>query len=349
MQQICYTIMPCQRLNDLIDRRCWFIGSVTLSYFNKHGIDDIIIVDSFKNNIEKWKNLTGKKFVDLYSREKIFDILSNTPNIDFIIHLGACTDTTNYDLNFLLENNFNFSKILCNYATENGIPFIYASSAATYGLGEEGFVDSLNDIYKLKPVNPYGFSKQLFDLWFIKNSQKPIKWAALKFFNVYGPNEYHKGNMASMVYQMFTQLKRNGVIKLFKSNCKSIADGEQKRDFIYVEDIAEIIFHIFQSGISNDLYNVGTGEAHSFNELAELVIAFSGITGKIEYIDMPDSIKECYQNYTAAHIKKILSKKVVNKFTPLVDGVEKYIKNYLQDGITYCLILLKYYLKSLNC
>ena len=312
-----------------------FIGSVTLSYFNKHGIDDIIIVDSLEKNVEKWKNLAGKNFVDLYSKEKFLNILSNITNIDFIIHLGACTDTTNYDLNFLLENNFNFSKILCSYAIDKRIPFIYASSAATYGLGELGFDDNYNDIYKFKPLNPYGFSKQLFDMWFIKNTQKPIKWAALKFFNVYGPNEYHKGKMASMVYQMFNQLKRNGVVRLFKSYCKNIPDGEQKRDFIYVEDVANIIFNIFHDGISNSIYNVGTGESHSFNELASLVLKYSEMSGKIEYIDMPNGIKENYQNYTEANVKKILSSKIIDKFTPLATGVEKYIKNYLLNSVKY--------------
>ena len=313
-----------------------FIGSVTLSYFNNRGIDDIIVVDSFDENYsEKWKNLVGKNFVDLYDKEKILEKLSTLRNINFIIHLGACTDTTNYDLNFLLENNFNFSKNLCSYAIDKGIPFIHASSAATYGSGELGFNDTLDNIYKLRPLNPYGFSKNIFDMWFMRSMQKPKKWALLKFFNVYGPNEYHKGKMASMVYQMYNQLKINGFIKLFKSYVEKVPNGEQKRDFIYVEDVAKIIYNIFQNGFNNSVFNIGTGEPHSFNELAYLIMKFSGINGKIEYIDMPDNIKENYQYYTLANIDNLLSNKVIDKFTPLECGIESYIKNYLQNRIKY--------------
>jgi ADP-L-glycero-D-manno-heptose 6-epimerase len=313
-----------------------FIGSVTLSYFNKRGVNDIIVVDSFdKNNNEKWKNLVGKNFVDLYDKEKILEKLPTFNNIDFIIHLGACTDTTNYDVNFLLENNFNFSKTLCSYAIDKSIPFIHASSAATYGSGEFGFNDTSENFYKLRPLNPYGFSKQVFDMWFMKNMQKPIKWAILKFFNVYGPNEYHKGKMASMVYQIYNQLKANGFVKLFKSYVEKVPYGEQKRDFIYVEDVAKIIYNMFQNGFNNSLFNVGTGEPHSFNELAYLIMKFSGVNGKIEYIDIPDNIKENYQYYTLANIENLLSNKIIDKFTTLECGVENYIKNYLQNRVKY--------------
>lgn len=313
-----------------------FIGSVILSYFNRFGIRDVLIVDSFEDNCgSKWKNLLGKNFLDLCDKKVFLENLSSINNIDFIIHLGACTDTSIYDVGFFLENNFNFSKILCCYAIDKKIPFIYASSAATYGAGCLGFNDSIESIHKLKPLNPYGFSKHIFDLWLINQYMKPIKWAALKFFNVYGPNEYHKGQMASMVYQIYNQLKLNGSIKLFKSNSEDITDGEQKRDFVYVEDIAKIIYNMFVGKFKNDIYNVGVGKSESFNELAHLIMHFSGINGKIIYVDIPDSFKENFQNYTKANNMKLIDNKLIDKFTNLEEGVEIYIKNYLQNRVKY--------------
>ncbi|MGA1845775.1 ADP-glyceromanno-heptose 6-epimerase [Deferribacter abyssi] len=307
-----------------------FIGSVILRHLNNNGISDIMCIDRLGEKT-KWKNLVGKKFIDFIDREKFIDSLDNFNNIDFIIHMGACTDTTEFNLNYLMKVNYEYSKKLFQYASLNKIPIIYASSAATYGNGEHGYNDDESTIPELRPLNPYGFSKQLFDIWVLKQTEKPPFWAGLKFFNVYGPNEYHKGRMASVIFHAFNQLKETGVIKLFKSHRKNYKHGEQKRDFIYVKDIAKVIYYLFSKSKNSGIYNLGTGKARSFNDLANNVIKNYG-KGKIHYIDMPEDIRDKYQYFTEANMEKLFNLGYPEKFYSLEEGIQDYVTNFLMKN-----------------
>lgn len=307
-----------------------FIGSVLLGYFNNQGITDILCVDRLGTKT-KWKNLLGKKFIDFVDRDVFLENLNTYKNIDYIIHIGACTDTTEFDLNYLLKTNYEYSKILFKFATEKQIPFIYASSAATYGAGENGYKDDENLIEYLRPLNPYGFSKQLFDLWVLKQNEKPPFWAGFKFFNVYGPNEYHKGRMASVIFHAFNQLKETGIIKLFKSHKEGYAHGEQKRDFIYVFDVAKVIFFFYKNNPKSGIYNLGTGQARTFNDLANNVIQNYG-KGKIHYIDMPEDIRDKYQYFTEANMDKLKNAGYKDSFYTLEEGVSDYTTNFLMKN-----------------
>jgi len=311
-----------------------FIGSVVLGYFNQKGRMDILAVDEFDNSL-KWKNLSAKKFVDFIDKDEFLTKLNDYKDITSIIHLGANTDTTVSDLKTLMTSNFEYSKKLFSFAADKNIPFIYASSAATYGDGSNGYIDDENDLFNLRPLNAYGFSKQLFDQWVLSSGKRPCFWAGLKFFNVYGPNEYHKGKMASMVYQTYCQLVNNKKIKLFKSYDNKYAHGEQKRDFISVFDVAKIIYYFYsRSGISG-IYNVGTGNAKSFNTLAQLLIKYSKIKGEIEYIDMPLNIRDKYQYYTEASVKKIIKTGIDTSLHSVEDGIKEYVEQYLKMEVQY--------------
>ncbi|BAI80442.1 ADP-glyceromanno-heptose 6-epimerase [Deferribacter desulfuricans SSM1] len=307
-----------------------FIGSVLLGYFNNQGITDILCVDRLGTKT-KWKNLLGKKFIDFVDRDAFLENLNTYKNIDYIIHIGACTDTTEFDLDYLLKTNYEYSKILFKFATEKQIPFIYASSAATYGAGENGYNDDENLIEYLRPLNPYGFSKQLFDLWVLKQNEKPPFWAGFKFFNVYGPNEYHKGRMASVIFHSFNQLKEAGIIKLFKSHKEGYNHGEQKRDFIYVFDVAKVIFFFYKNNTKSGIYNLGTGQARTFNDLANNVIQNYG-KGKIHYIDMPEDIRDKYQYFTEANMDKLKNAGYKDSFYTLEEGVSDYTTNFLMKN-----------------
>lgn len=310
-----------------------FIGSVLLGYFNSKGISDIIVVDSLSSD-NRWKNLTGKNFKDFYDKDDFANKINNVKEINYVIHLGACTDTLEFNTKYLLDVNFSYSKMLCQFAIARNIPFIYASSAATYGDGLLGYDEDEEKVCQYKPLNPYGFSKNMFDLWFVNNF-KPANWAALKFFNVYGPNEYHKGKMASMVYQVYGQLMKFGKIRLFRSYKEDIEDGEQKRDFIYVLDVVRIIYNMYKNGFSNGIYNVGSGIPYSFNDVASLIMEFSSLDGDVEYIEMPEDIKDKYQYFTAANNKKLLVNKLIPHFTSLRDGVKDYVQKYLRKNIYF--------------
>ncbi|MCX7879963.1 MAG: ADP-glyceromanno-heptose 6-epimerase [Ignavibacteria bacterium] len=311
-----------------------FIGSTFLKLLNDNGIKDIIIVDRI-GKTSKWKNLIGKRFYDFYHKDQFLQLFETKKftnlRFDVIFHFGACTDTTETNMDYLLENNFKYSVKLAQFAAEKDIRFIYASSAATYGMGEKGYDDNL--VFELVPLNPYGYTKYLFDCWVVQNSLDKT-FVGLKFFNVFGPNEYHKEEMASMVYKAYNQAISKGKISLFKSTNPNFSDGEQKRDFIYIKDTLEIIWKIYNSNVAG-IYNVGTGAARSWNELAFCVFKCLNLKPNIEYFDMPKDLYSQYQNFTQAKMDKLLSKLGEQKFTSLEDAIDDYINNYLVKDWKY--------------
>jgi len=308
-----------------------FIGSVVLKHFNDKGHDNILAVDKLGEKT-KWKNLNNKKFIDFCDKDDFIDNLDKFNNIDSIIHMGACTDTAEFDLDYLIKNNYEYSKVLYEYSVKNNVPFIYASSAATYGGGENGYDDEMDDIFLLTPLNPYGFSKQLFDQWLLRQPETPPFWAGFKFFNVYGPNEYHKGRMASVMFHTFNQINETGKVKLFKSHRPDFKHGEQKRDFVYVKDVAEIIYYFYENRPENGIFNLGTGNARTFNDLAENVIKNSKIKAEIEYIDMPEDIREKYQYFTEAKMDKLKNTGYDKDFHSLEEGIRDYVTNFLAQN-----------------
>jgi ADP-L-glycero-D-manno-heptose 6-epimerase len=306
-----------------------FIGSGVVRHLNDKGYHNLLLVDDFGVG-EKWRNLSGKNYSQIVSRYDIFDYLhGRESDIAAFIHLGACSDTTKTDADYFMEMNYRFSIELASYAILNNHRFIYASSAATYGKGEFGFVDDHEKIASLKPMNIYGFSKQAFDLW-IKNEGLLDKVVGLKYFNVFGPNENHKGRMASMVYHMTQSIIKDGVVKLFKSNDPKYKDGEQVRDFIYVKDVVKITTDFLENDMMG-IYNVGSGRAVSWNELAKCVFEALGKPVNIEYVPMPSDLH--YQNYTLADLSKF-QKTLKEKGLPSVayhsikDAVADCIENY---------------------
>ncbi len=310
-----------------------FIGSVLVAKLNQLQRYDIVIVDDLGESI-KWKNLRHLKFVDYIHADDLFngdyDELMN--EVEVIFHMGAISSTTEKDMDKLYRYNINYSKALLNFAAAKNIQFIYASSAATYGDGDLGYDDSHDKIQSLRPLNPYGFSKQIFDEWILSESVlKPDLWFGLKFFNVYGPNEYHKDEMRSLVHKSFHQIKESKKVKLFKSHKDGFKDGEQLRDFIYVMDVVNVILELSQvlDASKSGIYNLGTGSARSFKDLVIASFDALNISVNIEYIDMPMSIRNQYQYYTEAKMEKLLEVLPGFKFTSLEDGVTDYIKNYL--------------------
>ena len=306
-----------------------FIGSYLLGYLNKKGYKNIIIADDFGNE-DKWFNLDAKDFAEQIDREELFAWLNETAReIDFVFHLGARTDTTEFDYAVLEKWNLEYSKNIWNYCSEKNIPLVYASSAATYGNGELGYKDDHDITEKLQPLNPYGISKNEFDKWVLKQSTQPLFWAGLKFFNVYGPNEYHKERMASMIFHGYNQIKKTGKVKLFKSHKPEFKDGEQLRDFIYVEDVAAVCCWLMENQVASGLYNLGTGKARSFKDLVTAVFTSMGLQPDIEFIDTPEDIRDKYQYFTEADMHKLHNAGYTNKFYSLEDGVTDYVKNYL--------------------
>ncbi|NGX49573.1 MAG: ADP-L-glycero-D-manno-heptose-6-epimerase [Candidatus Anoxychlamydiales bacterium] len=308
-----------------------FIGSCTVKHLNDQGYTNLVLVDDLKN--DKWKNLVGKKFLDLIFKEELFDYLKGRENeIEVIIHLGACSSTICRDSNYLYENNFRFTQKLCEYAIENDQRFIYASSAATYGAGKMGFSDDENLLESLRPINMYGYSKHLFDLW-AKDQKILDKIVGLKYFNVFGPNENHKDEMSSMIYKMEEKIQRDGKISLFKSNDpENFKDGEQKRDFIYVKDAVRMTCLLIEDAFKDvgGIFNIGSGIATSWNELAKALFNALEMPVKIEYIDMPKELDKQYQNFTKADMSKF-QKIYKDKFeiTSIEDSVKDYVQNYL--------------------
>lgn len=306
-----------------------FIGSCVVRQLNDLGWDNIVVVDNL-GTTDKWKNLVGKSIVDVIHKATLFEWLKGREGeIEAIVHLGACSSTVEVDANYLLENNYRYTKTLCEYAVKNGIRFIYASSAATYGDGERGFKDDHEGLRDLHPLNMYGYSKQLFDLWAERHGLLS-QIVGLKYFNVYGPNEYHKGRMSSAIVRMVPEVRDQGVIRLFESdNPHAYANGEQKRDFIYVKDAAKMTC-AFLLNKTCGIYNIGTGEAVSWNRLAKAVFQALRKPAQINYIEMPHDLKGKYQNFTQAEMTKTRS--VLGdyaKVTHFEDAVADYVQNYL--------------------
>jgi ADP-L-glycero-D-manno-heptose 6-epimerase len=313
-----------------------FIGSVFVQYFNEQGFNQLILVDDFGVEAKR-NNWEQKQFLKVIERQAFLEQLPNLDfTIDAIIHLGARTDTTEFDYAVHDELNVKYSKALWLYATEKQIPFIYASSAATYGSGEQGYDDSHTILDQLTPLNPYGVSKNEFDKWAIAQTNQPTVWTGLKFFNVYGPNEGHKGRMASVIFHAFNQIKATGLVKLFKSHRPDFKDGEQLRDFVYVKDVVKVIgwmlhemFAQHWSKEKNGLYNLGTGQARSFYDLAANTFTAQGLQPNIEFIDMPLDIRDKYQYFTEANMNKLRAAGYTEPFSTLEEGVGDYVANYL--------------------
>lgn len=307
-----------------------FIGSCLLRMLNDMGIQDIIIVDNI-NTTEKWMNIRNKKYIKYYHKSEFLVELPRLQNVTHIIHMGACSDTTEVNFDYLYKNNYEYSQVLWNYAVDKQISFLYASSASTYGAGENGF-DDKQDIHKLLPLNRYGYSKQLFDEWAEKQVNRPIQQVGMKFFNVYGPNEYAKGTMASMIYHGFKQIKETGTINLFKSYKTDFENGGQLRDFVYIKDICRVIQYFMEHPQVNGLFNLGTGHAESFQVLAESVFEALNIKPNIHYIEMPIELRNKYQYYTLAEIQKLRENGFDKPFVSLHDGVADYVQNYLDHN-----------------
>ncbi len=310
------------------------IGSGVVRHLNDLGQDNLLLVDDLKKG-DKWKNLRGKKFSDLISRHHILEWLKGKESeVDAILHLGACSDTVETDVDYLLENNFRFTIRLAEWALERGKRFVYASSAATYGDGSLGFSDEEADLEKFRPLNPYAFSKQLVDLW-MKREGVLDRVVGLKYFNVFGPNEYHKGRMASMVLKMTEKAKNEGTIQLYKSNEAKYPHGGQMRDFIYVKDAVKMTCALLQPPFRNvhGIYNIGQGKPITWNELAEALFKALRKKAQIDYIEMPMELSRQYQNYTCAEMSKF--HRSVPGFlekTNMEEAVREYVQDYLMEN-----------------
>ncbi len=314
-----------------------FIGSVVAGELNNKGRNDLVLVDDFSKR-EKERNFINLKYDALVARNDFFTwFKDNHDDVDFVVHLGARTDTTEFDWNVFQELNVDYTKTIFSLCADYQIPMVYASSAATYGDGELGYDDSHEVVERLQPLNPYGRSKNEVDKWILKQQHQPPFWAGLKFFNVYGPNEYHKGRMASVIFHSFNQIKATGKVKLFRSHRPDFADGQQLRDFIYVKDIASVIYFMIsqrdnettRQRVKSGLYNLGTGKARSFYDLAANTFKAMGKDVDIEFIDIPEDIRDKYQYFTEANMTKLREAGYDKEFTSLEDGVMDYVKNYL--------------------
>lgn len=306
-----------------------FIGSVMVGYLNEKGYSDILLVDDFSHP-SRMVNLKGKKYSSLIDREKLFDWLEeNKPELSLVYHLGARTDTTEFDHSIFDKLNFGYSKKIWTYCAMNAVPLVYASSAATYGDGSLGYSDKHDIVDSLKPLNPYGESKNNFDKWALQQTLCPPHWYGVKFFNVFGPNEYHKKRMASVVFHAYHQIMRDGSMQLFRSHKEGFGDGEQKRDFIYVIDIVKICVYLGQSNVPSGLYNAGTGVARSFIDLAKSIFRACGKPENIHFIDTPLDIRDKYQYFTEADMNKLVQSGYNEHFMSLNDAVNDYVTGFL--------------------
>ena len=307
-----------------------FIGSRLAIYLNEKGYGNLILVDEFIRQ-DKYKNLEKVSFSVKVERGDLFGWLSaEERNIAFVFHLGARTDTTEFDYEIHRLLNLEYSKDIWNYCCLHKIPLVYASSAATYGGGEMGYDDDHDIVDKLKPLNPYGISKNEFDKWVLQTDMQPPFWAGLKFFNVYGPNEYHKARMASVIWHSYNQIKASGEVKLFRSHRPGFKDGEQLRDFIYVQDILQVSYWLMQHQPASAIYNLGTGKARSFVDLVRATFSALSIKPNIRFIDMPEDIREKYQYFTEANMSKLSAAGYNEPFYSLEEGVKDYVQGYLE-------------------
>lgn len=312
-----------------------FIASCMVQKLNEEGVENIAIVDDFSRptKMDNWKN---KEYQERIERDDLETWLKeNGQLVEAIIHLGARTDTTEFDQSIFDRLNVKFSQMIWHFAVENDVPLIYASSAATYGGGEHGYDDNHEIVNQLKPLNPYGESKNNFDAWALNQAEKPDHWYGLKFFNVYGPNEYHKGRMASVIFHAYNQIKANGSMKLFRSHNPDYKNGEQLRDFIYVKDVVNMIWYLLQNKPNSGLYNFGTGKARTFLDLTKATFKAMGVEEDIGFIDTPEDIRDKYQYFTEANMEKFKSTGYDQPFTSLEDGVKDYVQNYLMKNKRY--------------
>ncbi len=318
----------------LVTGAAGFIGSVIVKQLNDLGETDIMLCDHFESG-DKWKNLRDLKYSAFVQVEDLFqqEIWKRQNGIQAIYHMGACSDTTELNMDFLYQNNTEFTNRLLTLAAQKNIPIIYASSAATYGSGELGYSDDHKGVPFLKPLNKYGYSKQLSDEWILKQKKRPKVWFGVKFFNVFGPHEYHKGKMSSVVYQSFNQISVDGEVKLFKSHRPDYRDGEQLRDFVYVKDVVKVMIELLAAGKKkpglSGIYNLGTGEARSFHDLVKATFNAMGKKPKIIFIDMPKELRNQYQYYTQAEMGKLKKALPKFKFMKLEDAVADYVGQHL--------------------
>jgi len=311
-----------------------FIGSALIWKLNELGSDNIIIVDRLGES-EKWKNLVGLKYADIYHKDEFMDLVLDDSlpfQVKAILHLGACSATTEKNADYLLYNNYKYTQSLAAYCLEKDARFIYASSAATYGDGVNGYLDDEENLSSLKPLNMYGYSKHMFDQW-AKREEILDEIVGLKYFNVFGPNEYHKGDMRSVIHKAFGQIKKTGKVNLFKSYNELYADGEQMRDFIYVKDAVGMTLHFLLNKDKNGLFNVGTGKARTWIDLVSSIFNAMNLEANIGFIEMPEELKGKYQYFTEANIDKIRSAGYNSEITSLEDGVKDYVKNYLINDL----------------
>lgn len=314
-------------MNILLTGGAGFIGSSILRTLNDMGVKDIVVSDNIAAS-EKWRNLANKQFSEYIHKDLLLERLAGLPDFTHVIHMGACSDTTEKNFDYLYANNVEYTKLLWNYCAERQISFIYASSAATYGSGEQGFSDE-DSIGGLVPLNAYGYSKNLFDVWAAGQDKTPKQHVGFKFFNVYGPNEYHKGAMASVVYHGFKQIKESGKIRLFKSHHPDYQDGGQLRDFVYVKDVCSVIKFFLENPAISGLYNLGTGRAESFATLGESIFKALDMPVDIVYFDMPEHLRDKYQYFTEAKMNKLRAAGYKGAFHALESGVADYVQNFL--------------------
>lgn len=312
-----------------------FIGSCLIKKLNSENFKAIIAVDKFDNEVKN-KNLIGAIIQEKIDRDLFMKWLDNNhENVEFLFHMGARTDTTEFDMDLLRRLNTDYSKEIWKRCVDYQIPLVYASTAATYGLGEEGYDDNESIIDKLKPLNPYGLSKQEFDIWALAQNDKPFYWSGLKFFNVYGANEYHKSRMASVVLQAFNQISSTGKMKLFRSHNPDYKDGEQMRDFVYVKDLIEVCYFLMHHRRDSGIYNLGSGEARTFLDLVRAVFKALGKEEDITFIDTPSDIRDKYQYFTEAKMDKLKKIGFDIPFHTLEEGVQDYVGNYLNNDLAH--------------
>ncbi len=306
-----------------------FIGSCLITKLNNEGHENLILVDDF-SQLQKIENYHTKSFVQKIERSEFLQWFEeHAAEVTFVYHIGARTDTTEFNVELFNELNLNYTKSIWTTCTKHFIPLVYASSAATYGLGEFGYDDDETKINLLKPLNPYGDSKNDFDKWAITQKSSPPKWVGFKFFNVYGPNEFHKGRMASVIFHSFNQINEKGEVKLFRSHNPNYTDGGQLRDFVYVKDLIDVLYFAFTAQLKNGIYNLGSGKARPFLDLANATFKALGKEARIEYIDTPIDIRDKYQYFTEANMSKLIAQGYKKPFTSLEDGLHDYVSNYL--------------------